>query len=126
MTRILVCGGRAFNRRSMLTHDLDRKLLEHGDGLVIIVGYDKDDPRFQGADQIAYEWAIDQGVRVETYAAPWKIHGHGAGPIRNQRMLDQGRPDEGLGYPTPGEPNKGTNDMLRRLRKAGVKCDVRG
>ena len=42
--------------------------------------------------------------------------GLSAGPARNQRMLDEGKPDAGIAF--PGGP--GTADMTRRLKEAGI------
>lgn len=39
-----------------------------------------------------------------------------AGPIRNQHMLDIGKPDVVLAFPG----GRGTEDMIRRAEKAGV------
>ena len=39
-----------------------------------------------------------------------------AGPLRNQRMLDEGKPDLVVAFPGGG----GTKDMVRRSVKAGV------
>lgn len=43
-----------------------------------------------------------------------------AGVQRNQRMLDEYKPDVLVAFPINGLPNKGTNDMIRRARKAGI------
>jgi hypothetical protein len=45
----------------------------------------------------------------------WKRHGPAAGPMRNQRMLDWG-PDLVVAF----AGGKGTADMVRRARAAGV------
>jgi hypothetical protein len=47
--------------------------------------------------------------------AEWKKYGPAAGPIRNQRMLDWG-PDLVVAF----SGGKGTADMVRRARAAGV------
>lgn len=75
-----------------------------------------------GADRHAREWAEHFGLKPETYKADWYPSGFGrldrsAGPIRNQRMLDEGRPDLVLAFPG----GTGTADMVRRARAAGVK-----
>jgi len=53
---------------------------------------------------------------VTTFDADWKL-GKKAGPLRNQRMIDEGRPDLVVAFPG----GKGTADMVRRAEAAGVK-----
>lgn len=43
-------------------------------------------------------------------------NGKAAGPIRNQRMLDEGKPDLVVAFPG----GRGTADMVRRAKAAGV------
>ena len=52
----------------------------------------------------------------DVYMADWDGLGRKAGPIRNQRMLDDGKPDLGIAFPG----GRGTADMVRRAREAGV------
>ena len=69
-----------------------------------------------GADTLADTWARSRGIKVERYYALWKTYGLGAGAIRNQKMLDDGKPDIVIAF--PGGP--GTADMIRRALKARV------
>jgi len=46
----------------------------------------------------------------------WDKIGKKAGPLRNQRMLDEGKPDLVVAFSGSG----GTKDMVRRAVKAGV------
>lgn len=41
-----------------------------------------------GADKIAYDWAVKNGVKVEPFYADWTI-GRMAGPQRNTRMVNR-------------------------------------
>jgi hypothetical protein len=50
------------------------------------------------------------------YPADWAKHGRAASPIRNQQMLDEGRPNLVVAFPG----GRGTADMVRRARSAGV------
>ena len=64
-------------------------------------------------------WALCRGVSREPYEIPpgeWDEIGKKAGPLRNQRMLDEGKPDLVVAFPGSG----GTKDMVRRAVKAGV------
>lgn len=46
----------------------------------------------------------------------WKDHGKAAGPIRNQLMLDDFKPDLVVAFPG----GKGTADMVKKAQDAGV------
>lgn len=70
----------------------------------------------QGADKFARSWAIDRDVPYITVEANWLKFGKAAGPIRNQQMIDEEKPDLGVGFPG----GKGTADMLRRLKAANI------
>jgi hypothetical protein len=70
----------------------------------------------RGADTLAEEWAKAQGIQCEVYMADWEGLGRKAGPIRNQQMLDEGKPDLVIAFPG----GRGTADMVRRAREAGV------
>lgn len=118
-TRILVCGGRDFLDYLKLRDVLDSLIddLEDPSDVVIIQGGAK------GADFLAkvyaYCWGWG-GLMCEEYSADWKKDGKAAGPIRNQKMLDEGRPDLVVSFPG----GSGTADMVRRARKAGVEVIV--
>jgi len=108
--RLLVCGGRDFENKLGLYAALDavhRKkpitVLVHGGAT--------------GADRLAGLWASENKVRVEVYAADWDGQGKAAGPIRNQRMIDHGKPDAAVAF----AGGSGTADMVRRLESAGIK-----
>ena len=70
----------------------------------------------RGADTIAAEWAKARDIPCEVYMADWDGLGPKAGPIRNQRMLDEGKPDLVVAFPG----GRDTADMMRRARSAGV------
>jgi hypothetical protein len=107
--RILVCGGRDYSDQAMLFGVLDMLAEERAIYTIIQGGAD-------GADRLARLWCHSRKVRYENYPADWRTHGKAAGPIRNQRMIDEGKPTMGLAF-TGG---RGTADMVRRLRRAGL------
>lgn len=107
--RILVCGGRDFWQRERLYEVLDDLTLGQED-VVIISGCAK------GADTLAIDWAEEAGVDLLKFPADWEKYGRGAGHVRNQQMLDEGRPDIVVAFPG----GKGTANMIERSRKAGV------
>lgn len=72
-----------------------------------------------GADSIAGRWAQACGIPVEVYPADWRKYGRAAGPIRNQQMIDEGKPTEAYGFRMKGA-SRGTDDMCRRVQQAGI------
>jgi hypothetical protein len=71
----------------------------------------------RGADTLAGEIAKVHLMAVEVYPARWDIYGRGAGPIRNQEMVDSGA-DICLAFLMPG--SVGTADCVKRAEKAGI------
>ena len=105
--RVLVCGGRDFDDGYVLECTLNRLKIPPTH---IIEG------GASGADHLAALWAGFHSVPHTTFQADWKAHGRAAGPIRNQQMIDEGKPDLVIAFPG----GKGTADMVRKARAAGV------
>lgn len=111
--RILVCGSRKYSDARHLFAVLDRLEAERGPIDTVIHG------NAQGTDRLADTWARTKAPNVTGilgYQAEWKHDGKAAGPIRNQRMLDDGKPDLVVAFPG----GKGTADMVARAERAGV------
>lgn len=111
--RVLVCGGRDFSDRDAVSIALSpyrpEKITEPSEHILIVGGA-------TGADALAEEWADVWGVRKRVFLADWKLHGRAAGPVRNQRMIDEGKPDVCIAF----NGGRGTADMVRRARAAGI------
>lgn len=115
--RVLVCGGRHYADRNrvykelgdLLSDPADEYGMPYKDAVVISGGA-------TGADQHALDWAVVHWCQFEEYKANWAQHGKAAGHIRNQQMLDEGKPDLVLAFPG----GRGTADMVRRAKKAGI------
>jgi hypothetical protein len=121
--RVVVYGGRDWTDRNFIYHWLGL-LFEPSYGeskeaqpwwlprpdLELIFGGAK------GVDSIAEDWAVVNWVKFRVFKADWDKHGRAAGPIRNQQMIDEGKPEMGIAFPG----GKGTADMTARLRKAGI------
>jgi hypothetical protein len=105
--RVLVCGGRDFNDASLVERTLND--MEPPVRVVIQGGA-------RGADYLGRTWAALRRLSVETYPAMWGRDGKAAGPIRNQAMLVNGRPDLVVAFPG----GRGTADMVRRAKAAGI------
>lgn len=122
--KVLVCGSRDFKDQLIIRFDLTELMYKHNDLIVIEGGA-------AGADRIAQRWAKDMiglvdytKVDLVTVPADWDKHGKAAGYIRNQEMLDM-KPDLVLAYVCkPLAESRGTNDMVTRAKKAGVKVKV--
>jgi hypothetical protein len=61
-------------------------------------------------------WATNRLVTRQRFNADWATHGKMAGWLRNQQMLDEGKPDLVVAF----SGGRGTADMVRRTKKAGV------
>jgi hypothetical protein len=107
--RLLVCGGRNFSDTEHAYKVLDGLHRMHGIDVLI-------EGNARGADRIAGYWARRNGVHNMKFDADWNRHGKAAGAIRNQQMLDIGKPDMVLAFPG----GRGTADMVRRARATGV------
>ncbi|RTM07422.1 MAG: DUF2493 domain-containing protein [Hyphomicrobiales bacterium] len=109
--RVLVCGGRDYTDERRVFSALQALQEQYGPFTHVIEG------GASGADRLGFRWAHSNGISTLTFRANWKAHGRAAGPIRNQKMLDDGKP--GLVVAFPG--GKGTEDMVSRAGNAGVR-----
>lgn len=109
MTTVIVCGGRDFKDRVLFYRTMARLDNDYKFTLVIQGGA-------TGADSLAAEWAQNHGVQMYEYAAQWRLYGKRAGPIRNQTMIDYGKPNLVIAFPG----GAGTADMVSRARKAEI------
>ena len=110
--RVLICGGRDWNRHDMTFQLLDRYLQSQPISVVI-------HGAARGADTLADRWAKSRNIPVMPFpvtSREWQTIGRKAGHIRNQRMLDQGKPDVVIAF--PGGP--GTRGMMQKARAARV------
>lgn len=107
--RVIICGGRDYQDRRRVYSVLDEMhartpitALIHGNA--------------RGADSLANDWAAGK-VKTLTFNPLWEEHGKSAGPKRNQKMLDEGKPDLVVAFPG----GRGTADMIARAEAAAVK-----
>lgn len=103
--RALVCGSRKFEDESLMMKAFDD--LEIDCTTILIHG---DCPT--GADRMAGSIAAMRGWWQIKCPANWGKLGKPAGPIRNQRMLDEFMPDVVIAFPI-GE-SRGTHDLIDR------------
>lgn len=130
--RILICGDREWTDREKIAQQLriikavQERIYEDYDGYgdlvtTIIHG------AARGADRIAGEEAAKLGFEVKPYPISpedWAHFKGGAGPIRNQLMLDEGKPDLVLAFHSNIYESKGTKDMVNRAMMAQIPVEV--
>jgi hypothetical protein len=118
--RVLVCGSRDFSHAEEIWLQLDSYNVEFPIEVIIEGGA-------LGADHYAKIWANDENIPVEEYRAEWKTYGTKAGPIRNEQMLTEGRPDIVMAFPSKRlSESKGTLHMVTIARKAHIPVIVYG
>jgi len=127
--KILVTGDREWDDIEQIAHTLER-ILETFQcaprDVTIVHG------AARGADTIAGLVAEELGMEVKSYPAHWRhtdrcpkeckeVIGRPAGVIRNQKMLnDNPDIDFGIFFHPDLARSKGTKDMVKRLKKAGI------
>lgn len=107
--RVLVCGGRNFDDADFVWERLDFWHEFWGIDLIIHGGA-------KGADLLAEKWAISHDITHISFKPGWSQYGPAAGPLRNKKMLDEGRPDMVLAFPG----GRGTADMVYQAHDAGL------
>jgi hypothetical protein len=115
--KVMVSGDRNWKKFEEVFKILDDLNKELGGITLIIEG------GARGVDTIAREWAKQRKVKFRTFAvtpAEWTAIGPGAGPKRNQRMIDTGKPDRAIGVHRAIEYSKGTRDCLEKAQKAEI------
>jgi hypothetical protein len=109
--RLLICGDRDWTDFDVIWRTIQHQPRD----TVIIQGEGR------GADALAKRAALEAGLQVESYPADWRQYGAKAGPLRNRRMLAEGKPDTVVGFHCDiGGKSKGTRDMLRISLRAGI------
>lgn len=121
--RVLVTGGRYYADTARIWRVLDQIDAERGPIRVVIEGASDDvTGPYIGADYWSHQWALAHNRGTVRCHAEWKTQGKAAGPIRNQRMLDEHHPDAVVEFPG----HVGTANMVALARKAGVEVITSG
>jgi hypothetical protein len=106
--KVLVCGGRDYNKTSMVFFVLDSLRPRPTQ---IISG------NARGADKLGEMWAQQNNVACRVFPANWDKYGKRAGYLRNQQMLDEGIPDLVIAFPG----GNGTKMMMSIAEAADIK-----
>lgn len=112
--RVLVCGNRNWRDMSVIERELKKLPID----TLIIHG------AARGADALGGFVADKLGFKVKSFPAKWNIYGKAAGPIRNQQMIDEGKPDFVLAFHENINESRGTKDMVNRARGVGIKVEI--
>lgn len=119
--RVLITGSREYTSRKTIARALSRVYREHGRRQLIVVHGDA-----RGADRLAGKICADfpdSQLRAEPHPARWRDENGtkipGAGPIRNQEMVNLGAA-VCLAFYAEGATNIGTGDCVRRAWKADI------
>ena len=115
--RILITGGRDWTDKATLRHAIFNTWQHAGSPkeTVLIVG------GARGADTYAELCGEAFGFTIERYDADWATAGRGAGPQRNQRIVNSGA-DICLAFLMEG--SKGTADCIKRANKAKIPVEI--
>ena len=116
--RVLICGGRDMDRSACFNW-LERNLLDYlceATGCYTISVSHIIQGGARGADEGAKDWAKSENIPCLEFKADWKSHGKAAGPIRNRKMIQEGRPDFVVALPG----GKGTANMVNQAYSEGL------
>lgn len=109
--RALICGGRDFTDWKTFMRCMDQMNEQYGPFDAIVQG------GAPGADAMAADLAYHWKIPTDEYLADWRTHGRAAGPIRNQQMLVEGKPE--IVFAFPG--GRGTANMVALAKASGVR-----
>jgi len=116
--RLLVCGSRSYSDYRTVDEILDGIHKAQYVSLLIEGGA-------LGADRFARMWAYAHAIEVKTFEAYWDTQGRSAGIRRNERMLNEGKPDLVVAFvDKPLHQSKGTANMVMLARRSLVPVSV--
>lgn len=84
----------------------ERPIIVHGDA--------------PGLDSIARDKAGTLNMSVHGYPAEWDVYGKEAGPLRNQKMLNEEDVNIVFAFHDNLKASRGTKDMINRALTAGI------
>ncbi len=113
--KLLICGDRNWTDKKLMGDWLD--IIDNSPEEIISGGC-------RGADKLAEELAADRGIAMRVFLADWKRYGKAAGPIRNHKMIDDGKPDLVVAFHDNLDASRGTKNMKTIAYKANINFAV--
>lgn len=101
MSKLLICGDREYKNKRAIESAITR----FNPSAIIAGGA-------TGADTLAQEIAIKKKIDHHIYYADWSTLGKVAGPLRNQKMITDGKPDVVCAFHDRIKESKGTKNMI--------------
>ena len=111
---VLVCGSRSWTNRQRIVD----KLKSYPNITRIVHG------GFVGVDLLVDSVAVELGIEVYSYPAEWTNWGRVGGPIRNQKMIDECKPDLVLAFHENFYQSKGTWDMVIKAGARNITYEI--
>lgn len=116
--RILICGDRNWSNYTVIKVAVGRACPNPLPTDVIIDGCAR------GADTIGFQVGREFGFQAMRFPADWHSEGKAAGPLRNIKMLREGKPDLVLAFHNFLPNSKGTKHMVRIALDAKIPVQV--
>lgn len=110
--KVIIAGSRSITSQS----DVDLAIGFSGFNITEVVS-----GKCRGVDALGEAWAKKHGVPVRDFPAEWEFYGKKAGPFRNEQMATYA---EALIAVRAAGKSDGTDDMIKRARKRGLKVFV--
>lgn len=112
--RVLICGDRNWEDVRAIEEFISKLPKD----TIIIHGL------CRGADIIADDMAHKHGLKILKFPAEWHKYGKAAGPIRNKKMIVDGKPDEVVAFHNNLSKSRGTVNMIKQARIYGIPCKI--
>lgn len=119
--RLLITGSRGWHDEAAIEAVIVNQMRRdrHGDDPFVLIHGDAKSGADAIADRVGLRVGLVPGETLIRVPADWARYKAGAGPIRNQLMLDEHHPDEVAAFRATGKSN-GTDDMIAKAKIAGV------
>lgn len=121
MRIVLITGSRFWRNQDAIMSKLMIEIAlanQHNETLLILHGDCE-----SGADRLAETICETHGIHSARVKARWTKFGKGAGPVRNDVMV-QLKPDKVLAFHADLSKSKGTKDCVERAKAAGIVYEV--
>ncbi len=124
--RVLICGDRNWTDVALV----EKVILELKDKIKYIVHGDNGelDPItgmvVRGADKMAGWVCRKWGIKCYAVPAEWERYGRAAGPLRNQKMLNEYYPQVVIAFHDDITKSTGTKDMYQRAFAANIEAII--